>query len=74
VKEQAAETIPYHHRWWFPEEGYRATTWSNFFNRLVNGRLLEQWYEFTDDRIPKDTLGALDGEALLPAPATASRG
>jgi uncharacterized protein (TIGR03663 family) len=74
LKDEAAEVVPYHHRWWFPEEGYRATTWSNFFNRLVNGRQLQQWYEFTDDRIPKDTLGALDGEALLPSAATASRG
>lgn len=74
LKEQAGEVREYHHRWWFPEDGYRATTWSNFFTRLLNGRLLEQWYEFTDRRISEESLGSLDGEALLPSPETVSQG
>lgn len=73
VRDQAAEVRRYRHRWWFPEDGYRATTWSNFFTRLANGRLVEQWYEFTNNRISEESLGALDAEVVLPSPDTAAR-
>ncbi|MCC6381095.1 MAG: TIGR03663 family protein [Dehalococcoidia bacterium] len=69
LREQAGEVRPYHHRWAFPEDGYKGTTWSNFLTRLANGRLFAQWSEFFQDRIPESwVLGwSLDGIALIPS-------
>lgn len=69
LREQAGEVRPYHHRWAFPEDGYKSTTWSSFLTRLVNGRLLAQWYEFKLNHVPKQwVLGwSLDGIALIPS-------
>ncbi|MGE0133836.1 MAG: flippase activity-associated protein Agl23 [Dehalococcoidia bacterium] len=74
LREQAGEVRPYHHRWAFPEDGYRGTTWSNLLTRLSNGRLVEQWYEFMLHRIPEQwVLGwSLDGVALIPSLDTLS--
>jgi hypothetical protein len=60
---------PYHHRWSFPEDGYKGTTWSSFLTRLSNGRLFAQWAEFLRNRIPESwVLGwSLDGIALIPS-------
>ncbi|MBX7112147.1 MAG: TIGR03663 family protein [Dehalococcoidia bacterium] len=69
LREQAGEVRPYHHRWAFPEDGYKGTTWSSFLTRLSNGRLEQQWYEFMLHRIPEQwVLGwSLDGIALIPS-------
>lgn len=69
LREQAGEVRPYHHRWAFPEDGYKGTTWSSFLTRLTNGRLEQQWYEFMLHRIPEQwVLGwSLDGIALIPS-------
>jgi predicted membrane-bound mannosyltransferase/DNA-binding beta-propeller fold protein YncE len=40
----------YHHRWWFPEEGYRATTAGNFFAHLRNGSEFRHWWTYVTHR------------------------
>lgn len=75
LREQAGEVRPYHHRWAFPEDGYKSTTWSSFLTRLSNGRLAAQWYEFMLHRVPEQwVLGwSLDGIALIPSLETLSK-
>jgi hypothetical protein len=56
----------YHHRWWFPEDGYRATTWSGLGNGILSGRLPRAWVEFVTRHIAVDQIGSQDAEFLLP--------
>ena len=60
--------IPYLHRWWFVEDGYRSTTWASFFSDLADGSLPRRWIEFYRHRTSPETLGALEGEVLFPLP------
>ncbi|HZU75149.1 MAG TPA: SMP-30/gluconolactonase/LRE family protein, partial [Dehalococcoidia bacterium] len=40
----------FHHRWWFPEDGYRTTTEPRFFSRVANGSELRRWWTFITNR------------------------
>jgi hypothetical protein len=60
--------IPYHHRWWFPEEGYRAANFSNIAHGLADGSLERKWWHFLLDRISVSQVGSLNGQVLFPRP------
>ena len=68
TRKQYQPTVPYLHRWWFVEDGYRRTTWSNFGSGLLDGSLPGRWLEFARHRTAPETLGALEGEVLFPLP------
>jgi len=67
LDEGFAEVIPFRHRWWFPEEGYRAITVQSVFEGLTDGSLLPDLVGFYLDRVDAATLGALEGSVLVPA-------
>ena len=61
-----ATTQPYTHRWWFPEETYRATTIEGLAGGLLDGslpRAVVSFYLRGDERW---RIGTLDGVALFP--------
>ena len=66
LRERFAVTRPYVHRWWFPEGGYRATSFGSLLDGLRSGELLGDWADFIAGRVPEDQLGALRGEVLFP--------
>jgi len=39
-----------HHRWWFPEEGYKGVTTANFVTRLRNGSEFRRWWGYITNR------------------------
>ena len=59
-------TKTYHHRWWFPEEGYRGLTGSRLWDGIRSGELPGAWIEFVTRHIAVDQIGAQDAEFLLP--------
>jgi hypothetical protein len=61
-----ARVIPFRHRWWFPEEGYRAITPQSVMDGLTDGSLLPDLAEFYLHRVEPTTLGTLEGTVLLP--------
>jgi len=67
LRSQAGAGEPYVHRWWFPEEGYRATTGGSLLSDLVTGRMLLRWARFQRDRIPVEAIGRMDAVAAFPA-------
>jgi uncharacterized protein (TIGR03663 family) len=66
----AASGQRYHHRWWFPEEGYKQVSASH----VLSGRVLGSWVRFMANRVPPERLGALDGVALFPGGNNATNG
>ena len=68
TRKQYEGAVLYLHRWWFVENGYRTTTWSNFASGLLDGSLPRRWLEFARYRTSPDSLGALEGEVLFPRP------
>src|SRR5690606_3976757 len=70
VAEWYQEVLPYRHRWWFPEGGYRATTVDGLLGQLRDGTLLEQWSHFLMHRGAVEHLGALQAEIYFPKNAT----
>lgn len=60
------------HRWWFPEEGYRALTVPGIWEEFRDGTLLDRVASFIEHRIPPDTLGAVRGVVVYPAEGTAA--
>lgn len=68
-RKQFEPPVYYLHRWWFVEDGYRATTWSSLAAGLRDGSLPRRWLEFARHRTSPDTLGALEGEVLFPLAA-----
>lgn len=71
-RKQMEPPVYYLHRWWFVEDGYRATTWGGLASGLRDGSLPRRWLEFARHRTSPDTLGALEGEVLFPRAATAA--
>ena len=65
-RRQAGPPVYYLHRWWFVEDGYRATSWASLGSGLRDGSLPRRWLEFARHRTSPDTLGALEGEVLFP--------
>jgi uncharacterized protein (TIGR03663 family) len=71
----------FHHRWWFPEEGYKAydqgSPWTavrRVLSGVRSGELPRDWLEFMRRRVDPATLGSLDTELLYPGqPGAASR-
>lgn len=70
-RRQSEPAVYYLHRWWFVEDGYRATTWGSLASGLRDGSLPRRWLEFARHRTSPDTLGALEGEVLFPRAAAA---
>ncbi len=66
LRERFAYGRPYVHRWWFPEAGYRATTFEGLVDGLASGQIVADWADFIAGGIPEDTIGALRGEVLFP--------
>ena len=66
VLRQFAPPVTYHHRWWFPEEGYRAATTGSILRGMANGSLEAKWLQFEIRHIdPRDVI-SLDGQILYP--------
>ena len=63
---RAGDVVVYRHRWWFPEAGYRATTWANFWADLGDGSLLKTWALFLWNRGNPAQIASLDGEIYFP--------
>ena len=57
---------PYTHRWWFPEEGYRAATLKGLVDGLFDGSLLPRVGSFYVRGEERFRLGKLNGVALFP--------
>ena len=66
LRDGYARSLPYRHRWWFPEDGYRAATPGNLLAGLRDASLLVDWFDFYSGRVDAETLGALEAEVLLP--------
>ena len=66
VLQRMNEPVVYHHRWWFPEEGYRATSFRSLATGLLNGTLPRNWLRFLIAHIAPSDVVALDGEVLFP--------
>jgi predicted membrane-bound mannosyltransferase/DNA-binding beta-propeller fold protein YncE len=39
-----------HHRWWFPEDGYRTTTAANARSWIFDGKLFDRWWGYVTHR------------------------
>jgi predicted membrane-bound mannosyltransferase len=57
----------YAHRWWFPEDGYRATTALRFWDWLRDPDGLRTWREFLLHRTLPEPIGSIDGVAFFAA-------
>ena len=68
LRERFGVARPYVHRWWFPEGGYRATSFGSLAGELRSGELLGDWASFVSERGDEAGLGALRGEVLFPLP------
>ena len=81
LREVRPDARTYRHRWWFPEEGYKAYdtgsklgTLRKVWAGVRSGELPADWAEFARDRVDASTLGSLDGDVLFPAsPGVAGR-
>lgn len=58
----------YHHRWWFPEEGYRSLTAGIVWRAARDGSLVRRVGRFVWRHVPERTLGSVDGTVWFPAP------
>ena len=74
LRAQAGAGEPYHHRWWFPEEGYKSLTGAQLASDIVTGRLFVRWAQFEWRHYSADSLGSLNGEAIFPATPGAAGG
>ena len=64
--DRSSDVVVYRHRWWYPEEGYRATTWANFRADLLDGSLPRTWAAFLWNRGDPAQIASLDGEIYFP--------
>ncbi|MBM4416531.1 MAG: TIGR03663 family protein, partial [Chloroflexi bacterium] len=75
LRELRPDQRAYRHRWWFPEEGYKAydsrsklATLRKLWTDVWSGKLPAGWAEFARERVDASMLGSLDGDVLFPAP------
>ena len=66
ARERFADAVPYAHRWWFPEAGYRSASFGSVLGGIASGELIGDWAEFIASGVPEGSLGALRGEVLFP--------
>ncbi len=66
LRERYAAGVPYRHRWWFDERGYRSITAGGLLRGVANGSLLVDWFDFFANRVDESTIGSIGGELLLP--------
>ena len=59
---RSSDVVVYRHRWWYPEENYRETTWK----QLLTGALISDWARFVWDRGDLEQVSSLDGEIYFP--------
>jgi uncharacterized protein (TIGR03663 family) len=64
--DRSSDVVVYRHRWWFPEEGYRAMTWERLSSGVLDGSLLREWAAFAWNRGDRDRIASLDGEIYFP--------
>lgn len=58
----------YTHRWWFPEQGYKGTSFGSLLNGLRSGELFVDWMNFIAVRTEENSLGTLNGKIWFPLP------
>ena len=68
LREQFEPPREYTHRWWFPEQGYKTSSFGSLFDELRSGELLGDWVSFVAERTEEERLGALRGEVWFPLP------
>ncbi len=66
LERRFAFSSPYRHRWWFPEQGYRATTGRSLLAGMRDGSLFGQWRDFYWSRGDESAIGSIDGAVLFP--------
>jgi uncharacterized protein (TIGR03663 family) len=75
LREPYERSVPYRHRWWFPEGRYKSATAALVLEGIVDGSLLADWWQFLATRVDESLLGSLDAEVLFPpAPAVRAAG
>ena len=67
LRDGYAQQLPYRHRWWFPEAGYKTMTPGGVLSGIWEGSLIVDLFDFYLNRVDEDTLGTLQAEVLLPA-------
>jgi len=60
------EPVRYHHRWWFPESGYRRTSPRFLFDGIRDGSLPADWWSFVLNHVDESQIGSLEGEVWFP--------
>jgi len=66
LRARFAPAVGYHHRWWFPERGYKTANFANVARGVADGSLPRAWLHFALFRIDRSEIGSLDGEVLFP--------
>ncbi len=66
VRSDYESPVPFVHRWWFPEAGYRSITWGGLRQGVLNLSLVDAWAEFVIHRGQESDIGALRGEVFVP--------
>lgn len=61
------QPLAYHHRWWFPEDGYRTLSAGSLWREVRAGTLLPRVGSFLRWRVPERSLGSVDGDVWFPA-------
>ncbi|MQC28035.1 MAG: TIGR03663 family protein [Chloroflexi bacterium] len=69
MRARFAPAIPYRHRWWFPEQGYKSARFGSVARGIADGSLPRAWWHFVLHRIDRSAIGSLDGEVLFPRAA-----
>ncbi|MEX1022152.1 MAG: flippase activity-associated protein Agl23, partial [Dehalococcoidia bacterium] len=51
IRDGRGAPVDYRHRWWFPEEGYRAATPDAVIEGIADGSMPQRWLRFLVDRV-----------------------
>ena len=66
LAQRSGHVTTYRHRWWFPEDSYKGTTWRGLLGGLADGSLPTQWARFAWNRGDPAQIASLDGEVHFP--------